>query len=385
MALLPPAGPAIGRVAADRTGPLLVTAPATDRDIIRVRPLPAAGSPPGAPRGWTLPGGGGPVVALASSADGSVLTALDAGGQVRRWEPRSCQPLPAPPPGRGVGPFAVRADGGLVLYAGPDGEPAIARSGREDGAKPPVAEGGQLGVARSGREDGAKPPVAEGGQLGVARSGREDGAKPPVAEGGQLVLWEARSGRVTRLPDGPGTGDSGAPIRVAAFHPREPLVAVASDAGLWLRPLEPAAGPAGRSLGPAPAADGRVRALAFSPDGSRLVAGLAGGAIAVHDLTDPARTVVAPAHEGPVTSVTVSPGGTSLISTGLDGTVRLWSTDRCSGRHPGRPRPRRMAGADRLRRPQARRRGGRRGPSGRGRPRVRPGRAGRCRRDRASA
>jgi len=305
VALLPAAGASARRMPVGRDGPLLVAAPATGRGVTLVRPLPIGpDGPPGpdAPAwaeptgGWTLPGGGGPVRALAASADGTVVAALDGGGQVRLWEPRAPRSLPAPPGGLADGPLALSTDGALLLCGGPDGTPQL----------------WDVPAARSRGPVTDRPsPVAAG---------------PAPAAAGDPVGERAADAA-------PG------PVRLAALHPTEPLCALATDTEAWLCPLPgslpalPGPGPGG---GPSPisrptrlggpAGDG-VRAVAFSPDGSRLVTGHASGSVVVHRLRSDAEPAITTVHAGPVASVAFSPDGSLIVSAGTDGTVAQRDAD----------------------------------------------------------
>jgi len=72
---------------------------------------------------------------------------------------------------------------------------------------------------------------------------------------------------------------------------------------------------------------GAVYALAWSPDGTRIVAG-EGGDITVYDSTDLANPKIlfrkVGAHDGRVNDVAFSPDGSMIVSGGADGALKLW-------------------------------------------------------------
>jgi len=72
---------------------------------------------------------------------------------------------------------------------------------------------------------------------------------------------------------------------------------------------------------------GAVYALAWSPDGTRIVAG-EGGDITVYDSTDLVNPKIlfrnVGAHDGRVNDVAFSPDGTMIVSGGADGELKLW-------------------------------------------------------------
>jgi WD40 repeat protein len=73
---------------------------------------------------------------------------------------------------------------------------------------------------------------------------------------------------------------------------------------------------------------GAVYALAWSPDGTRIVAG-EGGDITVYDSTDLTDVKIlfrnVDAHAGRVNDVAFSPDSSMIVSGGADGALKLWS------------------------------------------------------------
>ena len=114
-------------------------------------------------------------------------------------------------------------------------------------------------------------------------------AKPPIlaTSGAECVIvWNfAGSGPQGKPPLEIGKGIGGLVTQVAV-HPARPLVATGFDNG-GVAVCELAAGSEGRAFRLRPGGGGRVVALAWSCDGSRLAAGTDAGALCVFDLSKP--------------------------------------------------------------------------------------------------
>jgi WD40 repeat protein len=70
-----------------------------------------------------------------------------------------------------------------------------------------------------------------------------------------------------------------------------------------------------------------ISALAFSPDGRRIVAGTGDATVRVWDATDGTPGLALKGHTGPVVAVALSPDGKWIASGGGDRTARLWHVD----------------------------------------------------------
>ena len=68
-----------------------------------------------------------------------------------------------------------------------------------------------------------------------------------------------------------------------------------------------------------------VRAVAFTPNGAAVVAGLADNSIRVVTIADGKETKTIAGHAGPITHLGFAPKGDVLISAGADKTVRFWN------------------------------------------------------------
>ncbi|MBI4940559.1 MAG: helix-turn-helix domain-containing protein [Actinobacteria bacterium] len=321
--------------------------------------------------------GPGGIAAVAVSGDGRLMAAIGAGGGLRLWtDPRVEGPLPphraatiadasSDPQQRDLYAVAVNVDGSLVATGGLGG--AVRLWDTSDPARPlPVARldtGGRtvLGLAFSARGVLAaaltSPRSSEGGRVGlwtVTGTGATPLTEPvDVGEAVQSVAFDATgevlaagtdagpgAGRVHRfdLRDGvrpvlPALTGPTAVVTSLAFAPDgRTLVAGAKDllAHVWTL-----AAPAGAVV-PAPdaapdaggartlsGAQSYVNAVAFSPDGTTLVAGSADSRTRVYD-TATYGLVADVGNPGPLTAAVYLPGGSGFATAGADGAVRLW-------------------------------------------------------------
>lgn len=72
---------------------------------------------------------------------------------------------------------------------------------------------------------------------------------------------------------------------------------------------------------------GKIFALAFSPDGSRIAVGGVAAEVPVYDTESGVRVAACGGHDGGIFVVAFSPDGTRLATGGFDGRVRLYDTD----------------------------------------------------------
>ncbi len=137
---------------------------------------------------------------------------------------------------------------------------------------------------------------------------------------------EARDSLLTALGSAPYLvtflHDNTSPVRAVAFSPDGTRLASSSRDGMVV--LWDAA--SHRSLLQFVASQGdRINALAFSPDGARLATGGDAGLIQLWDAnTGSAIGSSWTGHEGAIWSLTFSPDGARLVSGGADGTIRQW-------------------------------------------------------------
>jgi WD40 repeat protein len=131
---------------------------------------------------------------------------------------------------------------------------------------------------------------------------------------GAVEVWEAASGRLVRSLEGHTQAVWG-----LAFDAKGRALATGGfdrSLRLWSMPSGE-----GRSLGESA---GRIHRLAWA-GAEKIAAPTSSGEIELHDLAG-APPVRVKAHAGEANSVAVAPGGAVALSTGDDGTLRLWET-----------------------------------------------------------
>jgi len=286
-----------------------------------------------------LRGHGGPVRALAVSADGrlalsgsfdqsAILWALDQGAalSVLRLHDGAVNAVAALPDGR----FATGGEDGRIalwrigettperVIEGHRG-PVVALAVAPDGTA--IASGSWDATARITPIGPGEPRVFEGHQGNVnAVAFLPDGRLVTAGYDATLRTWPDGSGSpsVAILP---------APLNAVAAAPDGEIVAAGADG--VVRILSPGgAVRASVDAGPTP-----IIALAISPDGTRVAAASIGGAVAVVERTS-ARVVFNLVGPGlPVWSLAFRPDGVELLSGGADRLVRRW--DMRTGEHIG--------------------------------------------------
>ena len=147
------------------------------------------------------------------------------------------------------------------------------------------------------------------------------------AIGGKVQMWDAETGvelapfLAGQEPDD--KGDHGNfsvtyedPITALAFSSNGALLAVGSDQKIRLLGSRKQPRLKDVTYG--------TKSLAFSPDGTVLVAGLRNGGIELFDLTTGGKIITLKGHISTIEILVFSPDGKTLVSTGHDGTILLW-------------------------------------------------------------
>lgn len=168
--------------------------------------------------------------------------------------------------------------------------------------------------------------VAQGTVLSQFR--RHRGEVRDAAFAGDLVvsvgydqvvrIWDARSGAEKRAL----TGHS-AMLTAVAVDPARSIVASGADDGtirLW--DLN-----SGEALAQIGAVATRIYSLEFAPDGKWIAASLRNGAVVIYDAATTDVVAQVRADDSAGFQATFSPAGDKLITSGIDRTIRIWSTD----------------------------------------------------------
>lgn len=296
-------------------------------DIDHPRPVDALLVPDHRLHDLTLAGGR---MALGSDTaeEGRVVVAdLDADG---RTHARGVTP---PNPTHEVTAIAVRPDGQAMATGGGSG--AMSLWDLADPANPRQVAASLPGYAGQLR---AAVYSADGGTLVAVSDGREyrgQGIKPPGADGrGSVIAWDVADPTHPRQLGNPLTGHDGK-VRAVALSPDGRTLAYGGTSEriyLWDLSDRSAPHPIGLPLtGPT----ANVSTLAFSPDGSTLAAGSSDHKVYLWDVGDLSRPVTPIGDPlvaaDNVATVAFLPGESALVTAAADGTVAFWDLAALAG------------------------------------------------------
>ncbi|MCP3918819.1 MAG: protein kinase [bacterium] len=281
------------------------------------------------------------VRALSYALDGSHLVTASADGAIGKWDAAGEEVALAADADPCDDPLARmwEARTGETLACGHDHDVAVVAHGgggeRVAAACSRVSAAMCLWDRGTGRLIGNLQPADSGWSqrvTAVAFSPRGSLVASAVSTG-RIHLWNSADGELLRTIKAHGQS-----VTSLGFDPEGARIVscsadtirlwdVSSGATLPLASAPPLAveGPAAPG---APTATRREAAgVAYSPDGSRIVAGFVDGALCLWDGSTGDFLAVLEGHQGPVRALGFSPAGTRIFSGSLDNTVRLWDAE----------------------------------------------------------
>jgi WD40 repeat protein len=254
-------------------------------------------------------GHGGRVLSIAFSPDGRRIVSGSMDGTLRLWDSN----------GKAIGsPFKGHKYGVISVAFSPDGQRIVSADGLFDGTlRLWDSNGKAIGSPFKGQQGGARAVAfSPDGQKMVSGSAY-----------GTLQLWD-RNGKALGSPwkaheIGRSSDFVLSLVKAVAFSPDGRRIVSGGQDGtvrLW--------DSNGKAIGsPFKGHQGDVAAVAFSPDGQRIISAGEDGTVRLWNSKGKAIGFPWQGHEGYVYSVAFSPDGQRVISAGEDGTMRLWDSE----------------------------------------------------------
>lgn len=250
---------------------------------------------------------GGGAAALAFSERGELLATAGADGTIKLWDVASRKIVATFFGHLGtVRAVAIAPDVSSLASAGDDGTvrfwDVVSR---------------RATATRWGRPRSREPAADDPSQFVRSIAYSPDGLL--VASGGYQVvrIWEAGSAAAkTMLSVAEGH------VTALAFSPQGTTLAAGTDGAIYrwdVESLVPRSTPV--------TVEGRVNGLRYSADGRLLAAATDNGALLFREPADRQREgpLRLAGHVGGVTGIALSPNGETIVTSGVDGTVRLWN------------------------------------------------------------
>ncbi len=280
---------------------------------------------------------GGQVWGLAFDPTGTTLAVAVEDNTVQLWDMRTYARLGDPLPHRGpVRQVVFSPDGRSILTASEDGVARMWSLGRDSSLGQPMVHSGEV-RGLSARPDGkviASSSIdgvlwlwdAATAQLITKAKAHESGEPVEIAfnQTGRLLVSADREGLI-EVRDGSTLELVGEPIQVGArirkfaIAPDDTLAVGDHRGGLGFWDLR-----SGKPRAPRKSLPSTITALAFSPDGSRLVVCDSEGEARIWDARRYESIGRSMRHKGAIQAATFSPDGARLATGSHDKTARIW-------------------------------------------------------------
>jgi WD40 repeat protein len=264
--------------------------------------------PPGGAGRTVLAGHRSPVRPVAGRPDGSQFAAGADDGSVRVWAATGGEPAVYADHTRGVTGLAFHPGGERFASAAEDGVKVWA-----------VGRGQPLRTLVLGGHAPAGVAFHPGG-----------GAIASAGHDGTVRVWDAESGRHLAALAWEGDGKPAGGFEVVAYSPTGDTIAAGTNRGEGGPEAAPVViwdAATRKELRRLAGHRGAVTAVAYAPDGQRVVTGGSDRAVRLWDAGTGRLLRTLTGHAGAVTGVAVGDGGRRAFSASVDRTVRVWDTE----------------------------------------------------------